>query len=357
MTHSYSRNIGQSVSRLLITMGDPAGIGPEIICKALTGKELDRFSRYGVIGLVDALSSTAEKMGRRVRFRSVATPEEMFLPAGNEIPVLEPDGLEVGHWEPGIAQAVTGEIAFRCITTAIEVALAGQCDAVVTAPICKESLHKAGHGEYAGHTEIFTRLTGAKSTALMLISGKFRVAHVTNHVALRETCGMVKRQRVFDVIRLTNNALARIDGKPPRIAVASYNPHAGESGLFGREEIEEIEPAVQEAQRAGIQVSGPFPPDSLFPQMLGGRYEGIVAMYHDQGHIAFKMHCFRYSSDLQEWGEVAGVNVTLGLPIIRTSVAHGTAFDLVGTGKASERSLLDAIEIARLLAERQGRDK
>ncbi|HQP98124.1 MAG TPA: 4-hydroxythreonine-4-phosphate dehydrogenase PdxA [bacterium] len=354
MTQSHNRNFGQSASRLLITMGDPAGIGPEIICKALSGKELNPSARYGVVGITDVLFSTAERMGKRVKFRSVAAPEEVFLPGGDDVAVLEPGGLKTSHWEPGIAQAATGEIAFRCITTAIDVALAGQCDAVVTAPICKESLHKAGHGEYAGHTEIFTRLTGAKSTALMLISGKFRVVHVTNHVALRDTGGMIDRQRVLDVIRLMSDALTRIDGKPPRIAVASYNPHAGESGLFGREEIEEIGPAVREAQQGGIEVTGPFPPDSLFPQMLGGRYDGIVAMYHDQGHIAFKMHCFQYSPDLQEWAEVAGVNVTLGLPIIRTSVAHGTAFDLVGTGKASERSLLDAICTARILAERRG---
>ena len=339
--------------RILITMGDPAGIGPEIICKVLRNKHLDRSASYAIVGLQDFLNASARCLNTHIQFEAVECPDMVFSSSADAVSVFEPEGLSPFDFQLGVAQASCGEAAFRCITASIDMAMRGQCDAVVTAPICKESIHMAGHN-YPGHTEIFTELTGSKTTALMLIAGRFRVIHVTNHMALRDTAALITRQHVFDIIDLANDALTRIDNGPPRLAVASYNPHAGEGGLFGREEIEEIEPAIREAQRRGIDVMGPLPPDSLFPQLIGGRFDGVVAMYHDQGHIAFKLHNFHYDSERGEWDEVAGVNVTLGLPIVRTSVDHGTAFDLAGTGKASERSLLDAIDLARLLVERAG---
>ncbi len=333
-------------------MGDPSGVGPEIICKALTNNQLDRSNSYAVIGIPQILELCARRLKAPLEFSKADSAEGLFSGSNNLIQVLEPEGLSPFEFELGVAQASCGEAAFRVITSAIDLALRGLCDAVVTAPICKEALHMAGHTKWPGHTEIFQDLTGARTSALMLIADKFRVIHVTNHMALRETSSLIKKDRIIEVIELANDSLMQIDKKLPRLAIASYNPHAGEGGLFGQEELEEIIPAVQEAERLGFNVQGPFPPDTIFPKMVGGLYDGVVAMYHDQGHIAFKLHNFHYDPERDEWDEVTGVNVTLGLPIIRTSVDHGTAFDLAGTGKASERSLLDAIHVALLLCDR-----
>ncbi len=222
-------------------------------------------------------------------------------------------------------------------------------DAIVTAPLHKEALNLAGH-HYAGHTEILAEETKTKEFSLMLIAGRFRVTHVTCHVALSQVSPLLTEERITSVIQLFDQALMRMDGKQPRIAVCAFNPHSGEAGLFGDEEIHAIRPAVQQCSSEGIDVQGPLPSDSIYPQLIGGRYDGVVAMYHDQGHIPFKLSNFHYDPEKQEWSTVTGVNVTLGLPIIRTSVDHGTAFDLAGTGKASDQSLLDAIGVALRLS-------
>jgi 4-hydroxythreonine-4-phosphate dehydrogenase len=231
------------------------------------------------------------------------------------------------------------------VRKAVELALAHQVEAVVTAPLSKEALHLAGY-RYAGHTEILAELTGAENPTMLLVAGRMRVAHVSTHVSLREACDRVKRERVCQVIRLLHAACLRLGVTNPRIAVAGLNPHAGEAGLFGWEEEREIAPAVEEARRGGIEVDGPLPPDTVFAKAYGGMYDAVVAMYHDQGHIPVKLIGFRYDRRREQWRSVSGVNVTLGLPIVRTSVDHGTAFDLAGTGMASEESLVDAIRLA-----------
>ncbi len=357
MTQTEKSSEKESPKRILITMGDPSGIGPEIICKALINSNLDRSNLYAVVGVRQILELPARRLEKPLKFENLGDPGELFRKGGSSIQVLEPEGTASFEFEMGRPQATCGDVAFRCITSSIKQALANRCDAVVTAPICKEALHAAGHTKWPGHTEIFRDLTGAETSALMLIADRFRVIHVTNHIALSETPSLIKKDRIVDVIKLASDSLMRIDNRLPRLAVASFNPHAGEGGLFGREEIDEIVPAVQEAERLGFNVQGPFPPDTIFPKMVGGVYDGVIAMYHDQGHIAFKLHNFRYNRERDEWDEVTGVNVTLGLPIIRTSVDHGTAFDLAGTGKASERSLLDAIHVASLLAGQSKKEK
>ncbi|MBZ0255841.1 4-hydroxythreonine-4-phosphate dehydrogenase PdxA, partial [bacterium] len=272
-------------------------------------------------------------------------------------PAEAQDGAYLFNDEAGLADplplakvdAACGDAAYRWLSQAISWAKAKQVDAIVTAPLHKVAMNQAGH-HFAGHTEILAEQTNTEEFSLMLIAGGFRVVHVTCHVAMKDVSSMLTQERIAMTIRLFNQALSRLDGKPPRIAVCAYNPHAGEEGLFGREEIDAIAPAVDQCKRGGVDACGPYPSDSIFPQLLGGKFDGVVAMYHDQGHIPFKTTNFGFDPDKGEWETVTGVNVTLGLPIIRTSVDHGTAFDLAGTGKASERSLLDAIDVAIRLA-------
>ncbi|HQH72020.1 MAG TPA: 4-hydroxythreonine-4-phosphate dehydrogenase PdxA, partial [bacterium] len=253
------------------------------------------------------------------------------------------------HLPLAVVDPSCGASAFAWLERAIQLALEKRVAAIVTAPLHKEALNQAGR-HYAGHTEILAEKTGTREYSLMLIAGPFRVVHVTCHVAMAQVPSLLTVERVTCAIRLFHKALSRLDGVAPRIAVCAYNPHAGEGGLFGDEEIRVITPAVHECAGEGIHVSGPFPSDSIYPQLIGGRYNGVVAMYHDQGHIPFKLANFKFDPEKQEWQTVTGVNVTLGLPIVRASVDHGTAFDIAGTGKASEQSLLDAIHVALKLA-------
>ncbi len=330
--------------KIAITMGDPAGIGPEIIAKALSKPDVLQACSPIIVGSNRALRRAFSFTGKQFPVQTLMTEkevgafqdgtglwnEERHLP--DEIPLARID-------------ASCGASAFDWLTTAIAWCKQGLVDAIVTAPLHKEALHLAGHN-YPGHTEILAEQTGVTDFSLMLIADKFRVTHVTCHTALKDVPSLLSKQRILDVIRLLNEALTRLDGKAPAIAVCALNPHAGEGGLFGDEEVVHIAPAVVEAQKEGIHAEGPFPCDSIYPKHIGGVYDGVVAMYHDQGHIAFKLTHFHFDPDQKEWETVVGVNVTLGLPIIRTSVDHGTAFDLAGTGKASERSLLDAIDVA-----------
>jgi len=226
----------------------------------------------------------------------------------------------------------------------IDLAMAGEIDATVTGPIHKEALNLAGF-HYAGHTEIYSDLTNTKDYAMMLADGDFRVVHISTHVSLREACDLVKKDRVLRVIRLARDMLDRLNTERARIAVAGLNPHAGEGGLFGGEEEKEIIPAIEAAKGEGIDVEGPFPPDTIFSKARGGDYDAVVVMYHDQGHIAMKTAGFTYNEDGQ-WSSISGVNVTLGLPIIRTSVDHGVAFGKAGEGRANPQSMIQAIKLA-----------
>ncbi|MEW6234659.1 MAG: 4-hydroxythreonine-4-phosphate dehydrogenase PdxA [Candidatus Omnitrophota bacterium] len=333
--------------RLAVTMGDPAGVGPEIIAKALSHSETLLHCQPVIVGSKRVLE-------RAFQFAQTSFPYQTW--SNGNLPDSWP-GVALFNDEERLCDAiplaqvdaVCGDCAYAWLVRAIQWAKEKQIDAIVTAPLHKEALNQAGH-HYAGHTEILADETGVKDFSLMLISGRFRVTHVTCHVAIKDVSSFITQERVACVIRLFDAALTRIDGKRPIIAVCSLNPHAGEGGLFGREEIDAIRPAIAQCSAEGITAYGPYPPDSIYPQLAGGKFDGVVAMYHDQGHIPFKMSNFAFDPHTQEWKTVAGVNVTLGLPIIRTSVDHGTAFDLAGTGKASERSLLDAIDAAVKLA-------
>ncbi len=332
---------GTMKPRLAITMGDPAGVGPEIIAKALHRKEILDLCSPVIVGSEHILQRAFSFIGKSFEYKAW---EE--LPTHWEGIGLYKDESKIKHDLPIAAvDPVCGDCAFHWLDRAITWAKEQKVEAIVTAPLHKEALNQAGH-HYAGHTEILAEKTNTQEYSLMLTAGRFHVAHVTCHLALSEVPSMLTQKRVGDVIRLFHHALKRLNDTPPKIAVCSLNPHGGEGGLFGREEIDVITPAVKTCAEEGILVYGPFPPDSIYPQMIGGKFDGVVAMYHDQGHIPFKLSNFSFNPDTQEWQQVTGVNVTLGLPIIRTSVDHGTAFDLAGTGKASERSLLDAIDVA-----------
>lgn len=250
-------------------------------------------------------------------------------------------------YQSGIGQvsAAAGDAAFRYVRKVIELAMDGKVDATVTNPLNKEAMNLAGH-HFSGHTEIYAHYTGTEHYTMMLAHNDLRVVHVSTHVSLREACDRVKKDRVLEVISIADKACRDMGIAKPRIGVAGLNPHCGEGGLFGREEIDEIAPAIEAARIAGIDAQGPIPPDTIFSKAIGGWYDIVVAMYHDQGHIPLKVVGFVYDREKQSWSAVEGVNITLGLPIIRTSVDHGTAFDQAGTGKANELSLKNAIEYA-----------
>jgi 4-hydroxythreonine-4-phosphate dehydrogenase len=254
--------------------------------------------------------------------------------------VASPSEVPVGK-----LSRAAGEAAFRYVEEVIHLALSGEVDATVTNPLNKEALNKAGH-HYAGHTEIYASLTGTSKYTMMLAHEDMRVVHVSTHVSLREACDRVKKNRVLEVIRIADAACRDMGIEAPRIGVAGLNPHSGEGGLIGREEIDEIIPAIESAKAEGIACEGPVSPDTLFPKARGGFYDIAVAMYHDQGHIPLKMEGFVFDRAENKWRDVSGVNITLGLPIIRTSVDHGTAFDQAGKGAASAASLISAISYA-----------
>jgi 4-hydroxythreonine-4-phosphate dehydrogenase len=247
--------------------------------------------------------------------------------------------------------AEQGRASFEYVAKAIQLAMDKKIDGTVTGPINKAAIHAAGH-LYAGHTEIYATLTGTRDYSMMLTHGNFRVTHVSTHVSLREACDRVKKDRVIRVIDLTWDALQNFAIPRPRIGVAGLNPHCGEGGMFGHEDDEEILPAVESARRKGFDVEGPIPADTVFSKMKGGMYDAVVVMYHDQGHIPMKFLGFQYDEKTGQWGEMSGVNITLGLPIIRTSVDHGTAFGKAGEGRANPQSMIEAIQLGAMLAKR-----
>jgi 4-hydroxythreonine-4-phosphate dehydrogenase len=265
------------------------------------------------------------------------------------IDVFDLKNVDLAKLKIGEVDAMSGEAAFSSIKKTIELALAGEIDGTITNPLNKEALNSAGH-HYAGHTEIYADLTQTKDYSMMLADGELRVVHVSTHVSLREACERVKKARVLKVIDLAFNTCKRLGIPAPRIAVAGLNPHSGENGLFGREEIEEITPAIEEARSKGINAEGPIPPDTIFAKAHGGMFDIVVAMYHDQGHIPLKVLSFQYDRAAGRWQAVNGVNITLGLPIIRSSVDHGTAFGHAWQGSANESSLLNAIDYGVRLA-------
>lgn len=333
-----------------ITMGDPAGCGPEITVKALKAPGLYERCRPLVIAdaavIEDGLRICGEKQMRVNRVSAVK--DAVFQPGVIDVYHLEL--VDMQRFAYGKVSAMCGEAAFRCVEKAIQLALEGQVDGTVTNALNKEALNLAGHA-YSGHTEIYADLTGTDRYTMMLAHGDLRVVHVSTHVSLREACDRVKKQRVLEVIRIAWEGCRRLGISNPRVGVAGLNPHAGETGLFGREEIDEILPAIELARAEGIDAEGPLPPDSIFSKARGGWYHVVVAMYHDQGHIPLKVVGFVYNRARGKWDEVSGVNITLGLPIIRCSVDHGTAFGHAGQGVQSEASLVNAVDYACRLAE------
>jgi 4-hydroxythreonine-4-phosphate dehydrogenase len=333
-------------------MGDPAGVGPEIAVKALCYSDVHAHARPLIVGDAGILRKAIGVSGTTCKVRVISEVGQAVFSKGI-IDVLDLKNVDLDKLQYCKVSAAAGRAAFEALRKVIALAMSGEVDATVTGPVSKTALNLAGH-KFPGHTEIYAHYTGVKDYAMMMIVGSFRVSHVTTHMPLREACDGVKKDRILRVIELTWDACVRFGVKSPRIGVAGLNPHAGEEGLFGTEEREEIRPAIEAARKAGMDVEGPVPGDSLFPKARGGWYDAAVAMYHDQGHIPVKMVGFTWSKRKKRWESVSGVNLTLGLPIIRTSVDHGTAFDSAWKGIAVEKSMVDAMEVAYRLAARKG---
>jgi 4-hydroxythreonine-4-phosphate dehydrogenase len=331
-----------------ISMGDPAGIGPEIIARALVRPEVTKLCRPIVIGDAGAIRRATNYAAVEAEVRAVdAVALAKFAPG--TIEVYDLHNIDPAAAPLGKVTAAAGRAAFEAVRTMIDLALRKQIAATVTAPIHKEALALAGH-KFPGHTEIFAHFTGTADFTMMLAAGELRVVHVSTHVSLRQACDAVSRDRVLAVIKLGHAACRKLGIADPRVGVAGLNPHASDGGLFGDEERLHIAPAVADARAIGIAAEGPEPPDTFFAKASGGAYDVCVAMYHDQGHIPVKVAGFRYDGKGRKWLSVNGINISLGLPIIRTSVDHGTAFDQAGQGTASDASLVDAIEYAAKLA-------
>ena len=340
-----------------ITMGDPAGNGPEITIKALASADLYDRCRPIVVGDMKMMEQAKRFVGRPdiQLHRCEKVSDALFTPG--TIDVLHLDLIEdVARFEIGKVSIEGGNAAFQCVRKVIALAMAGEVDATCTNALNKEAMNMAlaadhgaksdGYTHFDGHTEIYAAYTGTKKYTMMLAHHDLRVVHISTHISLREACNRVKKPRVLEVIEIANSACKDLGIENPRIAVAGLNPHCGENGLFGTEEIEEITPAIEAAKAEGINAIGPIPPDTVFPEAIGGWYDIIVCMYHDQGHIPLKTVGFVYDREKQAWKAVEGVNITLGLPIIRTSVDHGTGFALAGKGTSNELSLVNAIDYA-----------
>ncbi|GAB3569362.1 4-hydroxythreonine-4-phosphate dehydrogenase PdxA [Amycolatopsis endophytica] len=322
---------------IAITMGDAAGVGPEVVAKALAAPDLYRSCRPLVVGDANRLRKAVDITGVGLEVRSVDAPEDGTYRAGSidclDLGVI-PEDLAFGVLSP-----VAGEGAYQFVRAATELAVAGRVHAICTAPLNKEALQAAGH-RYPGHTELLAALTGTPEVSMMLSAPKLRVVHVTTHIGLVDAVAKIEPGLVARTIRRGHETLRKSGVERPRIAVCGINPHAGENGLFGHgEEEDKIAPAIARCRGEGIDVSGPLPADTVFFRAVRGDFDLVVAMYHDQGHGPVKV-----------LGLDVGVNITIGLPVIRTSVDHGTAFDIAGTGRADEASMLEALRQAVELA-------
>jgi len=331
-----------------ITMGDPAGVGPEIVVKALAHEEIYEMCIPVVIGDFEALSDAIRFSGSDLVLNEILDVGDAMGKHG-VIDFINLRFLSKNSWKYKEVSKLCGKASFEYIRRGIDLALENAVHGVITGPICKESVNKAGL-QYNGHTEIFAEFTGTKDYAMLLMSGSLRTVHVTTHVPLRKACDLITVDRVYSTIKLAGLAAAAIGIENPRIAVAGLNPHSGEEELFGYEEKTAIIPAIEKAALDGINAVGPIPPDTVFVKALSGMYDIVVAMYHDQGHIPVKLFGFKFASEESPFLSVSGVNCTIGLPIIRVSVDHGTAFDIAGEGCADEGSMLDAIKTGVTMA-------
>lgn len=319
---------------LAITMGDPAGVGPEILVKALSEEKMYQHCKPLVIGSVKCLGEVAAQLGCSLKFDAVTEVDQCQGNFG-QIDVLDPVTIDHQQIHTGQISAESGRAAVEFFETAIRLALAEKVAGIVTGPINKEAVHLAGYDGDIGHQEILARMTNAKLTATMLMTGGLRVAHLSTHKSLAEAVKYVRKPIIVEKLCLTVTSLQNWGIKGPRIAVAALNPHGGEGGMLGREEIDEILPAVTEARDMGLNVQGPIPADSVFYRAINGEFDAVLALYHDQGHIAIKVHNFEDS-----------ITATMGVPFVRTSVDHGTAFDIAGKNLANHRSLQCAMDTA-----------
>ncbi len=326
---------------IAITMGDPCGIGPEVVVKALADSRVYASCRPLVIGNTYAMNQAVKVTGLPLTVRETNDPTGAGLDPATvdvvDIHNLNPEDITVGQ-----ISVPCGKAAMEWVTKAGELALAGIVDGIATAPLNKEAASRAGY-ESIGHTELLQELSGIKTIATMLMSRNLRVVHLTTHRSLRVACDYVKQERILDFLQLTHDTFVKWGFPQPRIAAAGLNPHNSDGGLLGNEEADEIAPAVQAGRERGIDAVGPIPADSVFHQAIQGRYDAVLAMFHDQGHIPVKVYGFEES-----------VTANLGLPFVRTSVDHGTAFDIAGQGIAQHVSMLESIRLAVELARGNG---
>lgn len=319
-----------------ITMGDPSGIGPEIILKSFLNKKT-KPGKYLVIGDYEIIEFFNKKLDLNVELEKVSNLEDIDG-STNILSVLDLGIIKIKDFKIGEVSSNSGDAAFQYLKKAIELAIDGEILGIATAPFNKEAINKAGH-HYSGHTEILAHYTSTKDYAMLLYDEKLSTIHVSTHVSLKEAIERTKQERVEKVIGLADKTFKKLGVKNPKIAVAGLNPHSGENGLFGMEEVNEIIPAIKSSLSRGVDVEGPIPPDTVFLKAAAGNYDVVVAMYHDQGHIPLKLLGFH-----------SGVNITVGLPIIRTSVDHGTAFEIAGKNIANEESMVNAINLAHQLS-------
>lgn len=327
-----------------ITMGDPASIGPEIAVKALLLTEIHDICRPVLIGDAGVFKNIIARLNLSADVNPVKQISDAKFQLG-VIDVFDLQNVDIDKLKFGEISAMAGAASFEAIKAVIDLALNDVVQATVTGPINKKSINEAGH-HFAGHTEIYAHYTGTRKYAMLLVEDNLKVIHVSTHVSLRQACDLVKKDRIVEVVELLHNGLLSLGESNLKIGIAGLNPHAGDSGLFGTEDDEEILPAVEEAKRKGFDVDGPVPADTLFSKAATGHYGGVVAMYHDQGHIPFKLTGFKWNAEKKQMDSVKGVNITMGLPIIRTSVDHGTAFEIAGKGVASPDAMVLAIKSA-----------
>lgn len=332
-----------------ITLGDPTGIGSEITCKMLANEKITKICTPVVIGDARVFKQGMEVAKVAINFEVIEDIPKTLAPG--KVYVYDMKNISSADYSFGKVSASAGKAAGEYIERAVKLALEKKIAAIVTNPIHKEAFALGGYGKkYPGHTEMLAGLTNTTKYSMMLACGNLRVFHVTTHVSLLDAITkFIKKDRILEVIKLAYNTCKDLGINEPKIGVAGLNPHAGDGGLFGNEETREITPAIEEANTLGMHAEGPVPADTLFSKAMGGMYDAVIAMYHDQGHIPVKLVGFNYNSGSTEW-KMGGVNVTLGLPIIRTSVDHGTAFGKAGQGKADYNSLFEALRYAILLA-------
>ena len=318
---------------IAVTMGDPAGIGPEIVAKSIADKATFDVARCIVIGDKKVMEKAIEIVGADLKVNVVESPADGDYSYG-VLNMIDLDNIDMSRFEYGKINAMCGQAAFDYIKKSIEITMDKQADAVATTPINKESLH-AAEVDFIGHTEIFGALTGTADPLTMFETNGLRVFFLTRHKSLRDMLDDIKKDRIIEYVERCTEALRRLGVKEGTMAVAGLNPHSGEHGLFGWEEVKEIAPAVEELKERGFNVAGPVPADSVFHQAAQGRYNSVLSLYHDQGHIATKTLDFDRT-----------ISITNGMPILRTSVDHGTAFDIAGKGIAGAVSMEEAIRLA-----------